>query len=714
MPMQSDTKVEDELTSEEAQAEEFRKVHEAALLEFDKIQSATRDEREQSLRDRRFCFIAGAQWEGDLAAQFDNKPKFEFNKIALSNDRVESEYRNNRITVDFISKDGKDRADLADLCDGLYRADEQDSEADEAYDNAFTEAMAGGMGAWRLRAELEDDEDEEDERQRICIEPIFDADNTVYFDLNAKRQDKRDAKRCYVLTAMSPEAYEEEYGEDPSSWPNEVANTEFDWATPEVVFVAELYKIEEVEEIVQIWQDIDGTETRYRQSEFDENPEFEKELTAKGSKFIEAKSVEKKKCHKYVMSGSRVLEDCGFIAGSCIPIVPVYGKRVFVDNVERFQGRVRQPKDAQRLKNMQLSKLAEISALSSVSKPIVTPEQIAGHEETWANDNIENYAYLLLNPIKNEDGQEQAAGPVGYTNVPVIPPAMAALLQMTEMDMKEMLGNQEAGEQVVSNVSGKAVELIQGRIDMQAFIYMSNMAKAMKRSGEIWLSMARDIYVEDGRTMRTLKEDGTTSLVKLNEKTVDENQQIVSKNDLSNAKFQIYASVGPSSDSKRSALVRALTGMVSITEDPETKMVLTSMALMNMEGEGLSEVQAFFRNKLIRIGALKPTEEEAAAMVAEAQNAKPSPQDQYFTAAAAEAEAKGKQAESTVLRNIAAAEKDKADAMKILSDLTTQEQQHVMDILDKLGVLPSLMPQGAPMQPVTEATPPMTATTQPQ
>jgi hypothetical protein len=77
------------------------------------------------------------------------------------------------------------------------------------------------------------------------------------------------------------------------------------------------------------------------------------------------------------MDGRQVLEDCGRIAGKHIPIVPFYGRRWYVDGIERFMGHVRLAKDPQRIKNMQLSKLAEISAQSSTEKPIFTPEQIA-------------------------------------------------------------------------------------------------------------------------------------------------------------------------------------------------------------------------------------------------------------------------------------------------------------------------------------------------
>src|SRR6185503_7134035 len=111
--------------------ERERDIHSAAMIQFDNIQSAVRDERKQCLQDRRFYSIAGAQWEGPLELQFANKPKFEVNKIHLSVIRIINEYRNNRITVDFVSKDGSEDDKLADTCDGLYRADEQDSGAEE-------------------------------------------------------------------------------------------------------------------------------------------------------------------------------------------------------------------------------------------------------------------------------------------------------------------------------------------------------------------------------------------------------------------------------------------------------------------------------------------------------------------------------------------------------------------------------------------------------
>jgi hypothetical protein len=658
-------------------------IHADALGDFDTIQSALRDERLQCLQDRRFYSLAGAQWEGPLNDQFENKPKFEVNKVHLAIIRIINEYRNNRITVDFVAKDGEKESDkLADTCDGLYRADEQDSVADEAYDNAFEEAVGGGFGAWRLRTEYEDEEDEENERQRIRIEPIFDADSSVFFDLYAKRQDKADARFCYVIYSMTRDSYKDEWGDDPASWPKIVHQYEFDWCTPDVVYVAEYYRVEDVTETIRIFRNIDGTEERYRQSDFDEDESLEESLLAIGSVEVRQRKVKRRRVHKYIMSGGRILEDAGYIAGKNIPIVPVYGKRWFVDNIERCMGHVRLAKDAQRLKNMQLSKLGEISALSSVEKPILTPEQIAGHQVMWSEDNIKDYPYLLINPVTGPNGEQQISGPVAYTRSAAVPPALAGLLQVTEQDMNDILGNQQGGEKIVSNISGKAVEMIQQRLDMQTFIYMSNFAKAMKRCGEIWLSMAKDIYVEEGRKMKVITSDMETDMVELMKPMVEESGKVVMANDLSAANFDVDVDVGPTSSSKRAATVQALTGMLAITNDPETQQVLQAMTMMNMEGEGIWEVRDYFRKKLVRMGVIQPTEAEMEEMMVEIQGQQQDPNAIFLQAAAEEAVAKAARARADTVETIAEAEYKRAKTAETLSKIDREDRSQALDAVE--------------------------------
>ena len=664
----------------------FQNIHQQAMTEFDRVQSSVRDERLQCLQDRRFYSIAGAQWEGPLGDQYENKPRFEVNKIHLSVIRIINEYRNNRIAVDFVSKDGDTDEKLAETCNGLYRADERDSGAEEAYDNAFEEAVGGGIGAWRLRTAYEDDENDEDERQRIRIEPIYDADSSVFFDLDSKRQDKADAKYCFVLYSMTYDAYKAEWNDDPTTWPKEIHQYEFDWDTPDVVFVAEYYRVEETRETVRIFLTIQGEEERYTQADFDADETLEETLAAVGTVEVRQKRVKRKRVRKYIMSGGGILDDMGYIAGKNIPIVPVYGKRWFVDNVERCMGQVRLAKDPQRLKNMQLSKLGEISALSSVEKPILLPEQVSGHQVMWAEDNLRNYPYLLVNPITGPNGETQAAGPVAYTKSPQIPPAMAALLQITESDMAEILGNNQQSDKMVSNISGKAVELIQTRLDMQTFIYMSNMAKAVRRCGEIWLSMAKDIYVEEKRKMKTVGSMEEVGSIELMKPQIDEETgELIYENNLADAIFDVAVDVGPSFSSRRDATVRALTGMMQVTTDPTTQQVLQAMAIMNMEGEGIGDIKEYFRKQLVQMGVVKPTEEEQQQMMEAQANVQQDAQTTYLLAEAAKSQAQAIQAQANTEYTLARSEETKAKTAETISNIDIDQRKSAIETAEKIG-----------------------------
>ena len=660
-------------------------IHSEALTQFNNIWSAVQEEREQNTADRRFYSIAGAQWEGALGEQFDNKPKIEVNKVHLSVIRIFNEWRNNRITVDFVSKDGTEGGPLADFSDGLYRSDEQVSGAEEAYDNAFEEGVGGGFGAWRLTTEYEDEDDDENEHQRIRIEPIYDADQSVFFDLDAKRQDKADANYCFVISTMSRAAYEAEYDDDPASWPVSRETVIFDWSTPSVVYVAEYYLIKKVPHTVHVYEAVDGSEQRYTDNDFETQPELAAELAAKGANKVREKKVKRRQVHKYILSGGGLLENVGPIAGRNIPVVPYYGKRWFIDNLERSMGHVRLAKDAQRLKNIQLSELAEISASSPIQKPIFVPEQIAGHETLWAEDNTKNNPYLLVNPMTDLNGQPMPAGPIGYTKPPEVSPAMAALIQLTDVDMSEVLGSQQAGEEIQANVSGKAVELVQNRLDMQTFIYLSNMKKAVQRCGEIWLSMAKEIYVEDDRKLKIITRQGDAESVTLGEPMMDKSGNVVSDGDLTRADFDVSVSVGPSSSSKRAATVRAVTGMMSITQDPETLTVLGAMALENMEGEGIKEVREWNRKKLVQMGVYEPNEDDKKAQeaAAEAQQ-QPTPDQIYLQAEAEKSQALAAKAAADTQLSEAKTIDTKANTMETLAGIDRDDRQQVLTLAKEL------------------------------
>lgn len=663
--------------------------------EFDRSYSASEDERCQCLEDRTFYAVTGGQWGGKWGEAYKNKVKLELNKVNWAVYRVINEWRGNSVTADFLPKDGSVDDELSDLCDGLMRADEQDSAASEAFAVAFEEQCSGGFGAWRLTTEYEDEFSEDDDRQRIRFEPIYDADQTVFFDANARKYDKSDAKHCFVLSPYTKEAFEEEFDEDPSDWGKPDNSANFEWFDGDnKVYVAEYYVYEVERYKVLKFKPAFGDV--YTVAEEDLTEEDMAKKDAVGDVQIGEKMVKRQRVRKYILSGSGILEDCGYIAGRYIPVVPVYGKRSFVDGVERYSGVVRFAKDAQRLYNMQASSLADIASRASYRKPIFNPEQIPEYlMGEWETDAEKNHAFLRALPAYDQQGNVVSnGGPVGEVAPPEVPPTTAALLQLTGQDIADILGNQEVGEEVDPSLSGKAVELIQSRMDQHSVIYNSNFAESVRHSGKIWLSMASEVYSEDERRMKVVDKSGAASSQTLNDVSVfGPDGLIVRKNDLSRAAMDIVTDIGPTSSTKRSATVRTLSSMVPLVQDPMDKKVITAMIMISMEGEGLGDFRDYFRGQMVKGGVIKPTEEEEKQM-AEAQAAQqPSAQDEYLLSEAQKNAADTEKSQAQTIESMAKAEKAKAEAAQTLASIQNSQRDSVVNAVNKLSDAGTMPPQ---------------------
>jgi hypothetical protein len=108
------------------------------------------------------------------------------------------------------------------------------------------------------------------------------------------------------------------------------------------------------------------------------------------------------------------------------------------------------------------------------------------------------------------------------------------------------------------------------------------------------------------------------------------------------------------------------------------------MAMMNMEGEGISDANAYFRKKLLRMGVVKPTDDEAQELIAEMQGQPLDPNTIYLQAAAEEATAKAAQARASTVKTVADAELSRAKTVETLSNVDMESQDHAMKMMADL------------------------------
>lgn len=657
-------------TSPSSSETKLHEVHARALRRFDAASIPQQEIRAHALLCRRFIAVPGAMWEGEWGEQFENAVRLEIDKISKDAEKIERDYRNNRIVPDFRPSGENSDQETADTLDGLHRADSYHFKAQQGRDNAFSEALHGGFGAYRLCNDYADESDPDNDEQRI--NPgllIADADQRVFFDPNSKLYDKSDARFCFVLTADSRDAFEEEYPDKDSDWPENRLEVQFDWFRPDTVVKAEYYEVESKREKLLIFTlPTTGEEQRVWKSELDDTDQ--QDMEAQGWKLVDTQTRQRRRVHKYVMSGAEVLEDCGFIAGDQIPVVPMYGRRYFVDGVERFRGLVSKRMDAQRLYNVKVSKAAEIDALAPREKPIFDPEQIQGFEEMWANQEIERHPYALAKALRNPDGSIAALGPIGTITPPQLPPVTAMLLQIAKADLEE--GDADGTDDLVANTSAAAMDIANTRNDDKSGIYLDNNRQTVQREGEIYLSMAKDVYWEPGRTVDTMSEDGDDGQAKLMEQVTDKDGTPRIRNDFTTGKYKVIADVTEATATRRDKTVKSMLATADLAvnaQDIELAQAAVLTAVMNQDGEGMTDMQKYARKRLVGMGVVEPNEEEQKELEAQSQNQQPDPQSNAFNA----------QAEALH----AAAAKDMALREKTLAD-TEQSKAKTAQILDSI------------------------------
>jgi hypothetical protein len=611
--------------------------HRKALCNFDNAYTATQDMREQIIEAQRFVRVSGAQWEGSTNAgysfdegRFEHYPRFELNKIARECDRIIGEYRQNRISVRFRPKDSQASEALAEKMNGKFRADYQETSGGEACDNAFDDAVTGGFGCWRMCADYEDEMDPSNEQRRISLLPVYDPATCVFFDQDSKQYDRSDATWAMEMFSMTPKAFEAEYPDSiAASLSKDDSGTQYDWSTPDAIYVGRYYEVRTEKVKISAWRNpITNATAIYDE---DQIKDIEDELKEGSFEMIGEREVKKRRVYCGLLSGAEWLEEPKRIPGEHIPLIPVYGRRAFVDNQERIEGHAAKAMDAQRLENLMVSMIADNATQAGGDGiPIVDVDFIPGPlADHWAQRNKKRPAFLPMVSQKDKQGAVVAQAQVsGYTPPTQMPPALAGLLQYTGTAIQQITGASQL-ENMPSNVATETVDSIFNRMDTQSYIYMDNMAKSMRRAGVVWLSMAREVYGSD-TPMRIVNEDGTDDVALMNGAVIDrQTGEEVALNDLSQGNYEVTVDVGQSFATRRDATVKSLLSMLALIPPGTPKHdLVSSMILDNMDGEGIDDLKEYNRNQLLLSGVIKPRTPEEKQMVAQAkaqQQNQPSP-----------------------------------------------------------------------------------------
>ena len=619
----------------------------------DKAYTHNQVTRERAADDMLFYWIT--QWDDNNLGDSTLSYRGEFNILRKAGRQIIADLRSNPIQIDFSPK-ADTREDGADLIDGLYLSDDRVNTTLESYDNASSEAVVCGFGEWELYTEYESSR-AGNRNQVIRRRPLYEANSNSFWDPNAKRLDKSDAMYHSHLTPYTTDGYKklvkDETGEDigevrGSSFSNPEQSYVFPWieGANDTIYVVSFYHREKVKDNVLTMVDPLGQPMLLLESDLTDHMD---ELIDAGYTIDsdKTKKIDRWQVTKYIASGEKIISHY-VIAGENIPVVPMYGERAFVEGEEHYEGVTRLAKDPQRLRNFQLSYLADIASRSPRPKPIFNPEQLQGFEDMYAENGPDsNFPYNLQNRLA-ADGTPLPIGPVAMMPEQPIPQAVVACIELSRQAVEDVANPGLPQDIADPDLSGKAVSLLTARLDQQSLVYQQNLKHAKRRDAEIYASMAITVYDAPRRVTTTLA-DGTQKTVQIMESIQDkETGEIMVLNDLTNMEFDVYADIGPSYASKKEQTIEQLERMaqsVAQVDPAMMKMLILKQATL-VDGVAFDDIRDYARKQLILSGVVEPETEEEEKMMQEAAQQQDKP-DPMMVAAMAEMEkAKGGQMET--------------------------------------------------------------------
>lgn len=525
----------------------------------------------QSKDDMNFVYDVGdGQWPADVRAARGTRPIITVNKLQKFVRQLRGDQAQNRPRVKVIPVDNEGDIRKAELYNGLIRKIEYQSSAEIAYDTAYGHAISSSIGYWRLITKYSDDSNFD---QDIFIKRILNP-LSIHFDPAAVEFTFEDAMYCFIEDSITVKDFQKQYKGASEANFDGLQSLMGDWLTDDRIRLAEyFYKVPTEKTIVQLKTgeiiELDKKNTV-------------KSIKAQGGEIVKDRVVKSHKVMWCKMNGVEILEKSEW-AGKDIPIIPVLGDEVVADGKRYYLSLARGAKGPQQMYNYWATAATENVAMSPKSPFIVDHRQVKGFEKEWEKANIENRMFIRYNAIAGLQKPQREP----QTQVPN---AIIGMLQSTAFDIEDHLGRYEASKGQTSNErSGKAIEARVAQSDKGTYTFVDNLFRAIIYTGRQLIDLIPKIY-DTQRALQIMDESGNQQTVDVNMPVISPDGAPVLVNDLSIGKFDLIATTGATSSSKRQEMVQSMVEAMQYA--PAAATVLLPFIFKFSDWPGSQEVYA--------------------------------------------------------------------------------------------------------------------------
>lgn len=604
-------------------------------------------------------FLAGEQWEPEDVKARAGKPCLTINTLPQFVAQVVGDIRINRPSIKARPAEDADK-DLAAIREGLIRAIEHDSKAQQVYATSGQSQVACGIGNFRAALDYaRDDAFDRDIRIKGIANPF-----AVVWDPNRTEPTGSDAGWVFVADEMPRKAFEARYpGRVAADLSADLTVTlsRDGWMTKDAVRIVEYWVMKDKPSQIALLQDGAIKElTEKNRAEL--MPMVAR--NSRGEPMIR-KTTKRVAC-MYLITGHDLLEDPVEYPISRVPVFRVPGWEVNTGEKTLRWGLVRFAKDAQRLKNYWRSVAAEKLALAPRQQWLAHTSAVGDSDEF--RDAANNGDTVL---VWSGQAEPRRLDP---------PQVEAALLQeaaLNAQDMKDVTGLHDASLGARSNeTSGKAILARQREGDVASYIYHDNLKAAIAECGRVINELIPYTY-DTARTIRVLGEDEQQKIQRVNDPNDPDSI------DLAKGKYDIVVETGPSFSTKR---VEAAESMMQFVQAVPLAAQVSGDLIAMAQDWPLAEEIGERLKKALPAGLAE--EDDPAKMTPEAQAAKQ--QQAQMAQMAQDMQMQGAQLElaerdAKVMLTRAQAEKTMADARA--SGMPSGPQETELDVALKLAQL---------------------------
>lgn len=502
---------------------------------FDHCASEWSSIREEAREDMK-C-VAGDPWppEERKARKDANRPCWTFDELGqYVNQLINDAKQNDRaIKVTPVGNGANDKT--AELQGNIIREIEYKSKAQSAYSNAFENAVQRSYGYWRIGAEYKSDKSFD---QELRIKRVANPE-TIYIDPNSKERDGSDMEFAFVVESWSHDKFKRKYPKaEIKNFSAELQTEAPAWIKDTTVQVAEYWKIKRTKRtLIQM-------------------PDGSAMLLEPGQKpapGMQAREVDAKSVCQYITNGVEILETNEW-PGKYIPIVPVYGKEMYVDT---GGGTKRILMSLIRLaRNPYLAycytRTSEGELLGQVPKVPYVGYEGQFTDPNWALANKVPVAFLNV-PVHVGDDQGQILPLPTKNNFEPAIQAMEMASESFRRSIQAAMGISAlpTAAQRQNEKSGVALERIASQQSQGSYHFIDSLDGSLEQTGRILLDLVPHYYNTEGREIGVRKNDQTTQLIKLNKQYQDESTGEERYYPVDEGEHDATVSSGPSFNSQR-------------------------------------------------------------------------------------------------------------------------------------------------------------------